>query len=306
MKKILRAATAVSLVTLAGVFAPAVSAAPVVSEPVTSASPAWGINDPNCVPTSTVKEPVILIHGTSDSAKNWSHVAPALKAQGMCVWAFDYGADDVTLQNINPAMKAIGDLDASAREIADQVAYVRQVTGAEKVNLVGHSQGGMHTKTYEQLYGEPGTVARVVAIGGNYHGTTLNGFATFMEPLITGAPGLAAFLATTAGIQQVVGSPFMTKLNALPDTLAGVQYTSIYSPIDTTVTPHSSSMLTAVPGADVVNIDLGEVCGASPRHEKLPHDNAAISQIIWGLTRAAGEQPDPATCPGAGLAFYQN
>ncbi|MDU0479597.1 alpha/beta fold hydrolase [Staphylococcus chromogenes] len=284
--------------------APAASAEVIVGDFVTSAKPTWGINDPNCVPSGAVKEPVILIHGTSDNASNWSDVAPLLKAQGMCVWAFDYGADDVTLQNAMPWLKAIGDLDKSAREIADQVTYVRQVTGADRVNLVGHSQGGMHTKTYEQMYGEPGTVARVVAIGGNYHGTTLNGVATTLDPLITGAPGLASFLASTAGIQQVVSSPFMAKLNALPDTVSGVQYTSIYSPADQTVTPNSSSVLSAVPGADVANVDLGAVCGVAPRHDKLPHDADVIALILWGLTRGEGEQADASACALAGLGFF--
>lgn len=288
MKKVLAATVAILACFLS---APAASAAP-----VTTADPAWGINDPSCVPTSEVKEPVILLHGTWDSSKNWRSLAPVLKEQGMCVWAFDYGADDVSIANAISTQKAIGDLDTSAKEIADHVRYVRQVTGAAKVNLVGHSQGGMHTKTYEQMYGDPGTVARVVAIAGNYHGTTLNGNASWLDHLVTAAPDVAKFLASTAGVQQLVGSPFITQLNSLPDTTAGVTYTSIYTPGDTTVTPNSSSQLTAVPGADVVNLDLGKLCGATPRHDQIPHNSAAIAQVVWGLTRGAGEQPTEAHC----------
>ena len=91
------------------------------------------------------------------------------------MWAFDYGADDVTLQNMIPSVKAIANLDDSAAEIADQVDYVREVTGSDKVNLVGHSQGGMHIKTYTQMHGGAGHVSHAVALGGNFHGTTLNG-----------------------------------------------------------------------------------------------------------------------------------
>lgn len=262
----------------------------------TSAPAEWGINDPECVPTGAVKEPVILLHGTSNNATAWEKLVPVLQEQGMCVWAFDYGADDATLQNAIPSAKAIGDLDESAQEIAAQVAKVREVTGAEMVNLVGHSQGGLHTKTYEQVYGEPGTVARVVAVGGNYHGTTLGGAADALKPLILGAPKLAAFLASTAAIQQVYFSDFYARLNELPDTVAGVQYTSIYSPADATVTPNNISHLEAVEGADVVNLDLGEVCGAEPRHDQLTRDPMAISQIVWGLTREVGAQPDSASC----------
>ncbi|WP_366918716.1 esterase/lipase family protein [Corynebacterium kefirresidentii] len=239
---------------------------------------------------------MVLLHGTYNNAGVWKSLIPMLKDQVACVWAFDYGADDVSLQNASPSTKAISDLDDAAEEIARHVDYVRAVTGAEKVDLVGHSQGGTHIKTYTQMYGGAEHVARAVALGGNFHGTTLGGQGEGLAKFIAFAPRLAAFLASTAGIQQVVGSEFMQRLNALPDTAPGVLYTSIYSPADTTVTPNSSSQLVAVDGADVVNLDLGEVCGVAPRHDKLPTDRTALSQVIFGLKRAPGEGPRPSTC----------
>ena len=266
------------------------------SEWESSVPESFGINDPSCVPSGQIVEPVVLLHGTYNNAGVWKSLIPMLKDQGACVWAFDYGADDVSLQNASPSTKAISDLDDAAEEIARHVDYVRAVTGAEKVDLVGHSQGGTHIKTYTQMYGGAEHVARAVALGGNFHGTTLGGQGEGLAKFIAFAPRLAAFLASTAGIQQVVGSEFMQRLNALPDTAPGVLYTSIYSPADTTVTPNSSSQLVAVDGADVVNLDLGEVCGVAPRHDKLLTDRTALSQVIFGLTRAPGEGPRPSTC----------
>ena len=109
-------------------------------------------------------------------------------------------------------------------------------------------------------------------------------------------PNLARFLASTAAIQQVIGSPFIEKLNALPDTTAGVKYTSIYSPADKTVTPNSSSQLETGADADVVNVDLGETCGTTPEHAQLLRDESARALILWGLQRADGEPPDAAAC----------
>ncbi|MDU7511557.1 MAG: alpha/beta fold hydrolase [Corynebacterium sp.] len=266
------------------------------SEWESSVPESFGINDPSCVPSGQIVEPVVLLHGTYNNAGVWKSLIPMLKDQGACVWAFDYGADDVSLQNASPSTKAISDLDDAAEEIARHVDYVRAVTGAEKVDLVGHSQGGTHIKTYTQMYGGAEHVARAVALGGNFHGTTLNGQGETLSKFIAFAPHLAAFLASTAGIQQVVGSEFMKRLNALPDTAPGVLYTSIYSPGDTTVTPNSSSQLALGDGADVVNLDLGEVCGVAPRHDKLPTDRTALSQVIFGLKRAPGEGPRPSTC----------
>ena len=270
------------------------------SEWESSVPESFGINDPSCVPSGQIVEPVVLLHGTYNNAGVWKSLIPMLKDQGACVWAFDYGADDVSLQNASPSTKAISDLDDAAEEIAQHVDYVRAVTGAEKVDLVGHSQGGTHIKTYTQMYGGAEHVARAVALGGNFHGTTLNGQGEGLSKFIAFAPRLAAFLASTAGIQQVVGSEFMQRLNALPDTAPGVLYTSIYSPADTTVTPNSSSQLAAVDGADVVNLDLSEVCGVAPRHDKLPTDWTVLSQVIFGLKRAPGEGPDPSTCVSEG------
>lgn len=270
------------------------------SEWESSVPESFGINDPSCVPSGQIVEPVVLLHGTYNNAGVWKSLIPMLKDQGACVWAFDYGADDVSLQNASPSTKAISDLDDAAEEIARHVDYVRAVTGAEKVDLVGHSQGGTHIKTYTQMYGGAEHVARAVALGGNFHGTTLNGQGEGLSKIIAFAPHLAAFLASTAGIQQVVGSEFMQRLNALPDTAPGVLYTSIYSPADTTVTPNSSSQLAAVDGADVVNLDLGEVCGVSPRHDKLPTNRTVLSQVMFGLKRAPGEGPDPSTCVSEG------
>lgn len=272
------------------------------SEWESSVPESFGINDPSCVPSGQIVEPVVLLHGTYNNAGVWKSLIPMLKDQGACVWAFDYGADDVSLQNASPSTKAISDLDDAAEEIARHVDYARAVTGAEKVDLVGHSQGGTHIKTYTQMYGGAEHVARAVALGGNFHGTTLNGQGEGLSKFIAFAPRFAAFLASTAGIQQVVGSEFMQRLNALPDTAPGVLYTSIYSPADKTVTPNSSSQLVAVDGADVVNLNLGEVCGVAPRHDKLPTDRTALSQVIFGLKRAPGEGPQPSTCVSGELS----
>lgn len=68
-------------------------------------------------------------------------------------------ADDVALQNLIPSLKTIGDLDDSAEEVAAEIYYVRGVTGSERVNLVGRSQGGTRTKSYQQVYGAPDAVA---------------------------------------------------------------------------------------------------------------------------------------------------
>ena len=246
----------------------------------TSAAEGLGINDPDCQPTGPVTEPVVLLHGTSANSAEWNDLIPKLKDLGMCVWAFDYGAEDVAYQNAYDYLKGIADLESSGREIARQIEHIREVTGANKVNLVGFSQGGLHTKTFTQLYGSPEEVNRVVTIGANFHGTTWGGRATSLSTAAKIAPSVVKFVGTSAGIQQLEGSEFMENLNQLPDTASGLTYTSIYSPADSTVTPNQTSELSAVPGADVVNVESAPV-----EHGQLPHDPRVHEQILWGLTR---------------------
>ncbi|MEO5311790.1 alpha/beta fold hydrolase [Corynebacterium sp. c24Ua_83] len=100
------------------------------------------MNNPTCVPSPEHPNRVVFIHGTSDNSTRWQKAANALSMQGFCTWAFNYGKPNLL------GRYAIVDIDDSAKEIASTIDYILSVTGAEKVDLVGHSQGGLHLKKY--------------------------------------------------------------------------------------------------------------------------------------------------------------
>ena len=52
---------------------------------------------------------------------------------------------------------------------------VLAATGAAKVDLVGHSQGGMMPRYYLKFLGGAALVNRLVALAPSNHGTTLDG-----------------------------------------------------------------------------------------------------------------------------------
>lgn len=267
--------TAAALVTLAA--APASAQSSSDSSPVT--------NDATCV-----GQPVIFLHGTGASSKDWNNAAAAVSEQGMCPWTIDYGHSCDTIAAIGQG-GGYGDMDASTREIEARIGEIMATTGAEKVSLVGHSQGGTQTKKYIQQLGHADNVDRVVTLGATYHGTTLNGSAGFLSGLVKVFPHLAVFFASTGSLQQLVGTPQVTALDQLPDTAPGILYTAGYSPSDTTATPNQTSMLEAVPGADVVNVNVETQCADTGKilHPQLPSSQASVNLILWGLTRAAGE-----------------
>lgn len=217
------------------------------------------VNNPSCVPTPEHPNPVVFLHGTSDNSTRWQKAANALSQQGFCTWAFNYGKPTDGKPNLL-GHYAIVDIDDSAKEIASTIDYILSVTGAEKVDLVGHSQGGLHLKKYIAENGGGDKVGRAVGVAPTYHGTTLAGMDKMLRPIIERNPKLAESVAGKAGVQQLVGSELIDRLNKLPDTDKRVQYTNLYSSADTTATPNKTSMLESVDGADVANVEVGAAC----------------------------------------------
>ena len=102
--------------------------------------------------------PVVLVHGFAASASCWFALRRALRADGRVVATFDYW----------PWAPSVEDLgDRLVATIEDLLA----VTGADKVDLVGHSLGGVviaQALTDDRL---AGCVDRVVTLGSPFGGT---------------------------------------------------------------------------------------------------------------------------------------
>ena len=82
-------------------------------------------------------------------AMNWTSLAPYLYNHGYCVYTFNYGRTPY----VAPGLNGLGSIPESAQETADFVAQVRAATGAAKVDLVGHSQGGIVAHYFIQQLG---------------------------------------------------------------------------------------------------------------------------------------------------------
>ncbi|MFF3887579.1 esterase/lipase family protein [Streptomyces sp. NPDC001914] len=215
-------------------------------------APSSGWNNYSCKPSSAHPRPVVLVHGTfGNSVDNWLALAPYLTSRGYCVFSLDYGQ----LPGV-PFFNGLGPIDKSAAQLQVYVDKVLTATGAAKVDLVGHSQGGMMPRYYLKFLGGAAKVNALVGLAPDNHGTTLNGL-TKLLPYFPGAEDLLT--AATPGLaDQIAGSAFMTKLNAGGDTVPGVHYTVIATKYDEVVTPHGSEYLS---GSDVHNVLLQDLCG---------------------------------------------
>ncbi|MGH3210097.1 MAG: esterase/lipase family protein, partial [Trebonia sp.] len=134
-------------------------------------TPPPGANNWSCRPTAAHPYPVILVHGTfANMDDNWQAAAPLLADSGYCVYAFNYGG----ASSASP-IQGTGEIAASAAQLATFVSTVLAATGAAKVDLVGHSQGGMMPRYYINFLGGAGQVSDFVALAPSNYGTTLDG-----------------------------------------------------------------------------------------------------------------------------------
>ncbi|GAA2922412.1 lipase family alpha/beta hydrolase [Streptomyces erythrogriseus] len=242
-KRVIRPLAAFLLAAVA-VIAPAASSAQ-------AAVPSSGWNDFTCKPSAAHPRPVVLVHGTfGNSVDNWLGLAPYLKNRGYCVFSLDYGQ----LPGV-PFFHGLGPVEKSAEQLDAYVDRVRAATGAAKVDIVGHSQGGMMPRYYLKFLGGAAEVNALIGIAPSNHGTTLSGL-TALLPYFPGAEDLLSS-ATPALADQIAGSAFLTKLNAGGDTVPGVRYTVIATKYDQVVTPYRSAFLT---GPNVRNVVLQDLC----------------------------------------------
>ncbi|GAB2912174.1 MULTISPECIES: esterase/lipase family protein [Streptomyces] len=246
-KRLIRPLAAL-LLAAAATTVPATSAAA-----DTAATSSRGWNDYACKPSSAHPRPVVLVHGTfANSVDNWLGLAPYLVNRGYCVYSLDYGQ----LPGV-PFFNGLGPIEKSAQQLDTFVDRVLASTGAAEVDLVGHSQGGMMPRYYLKFLGGAAEVNALVGIAPSNHGTTLGGLTQLLDYF----PGAADLLstATPALADQVVGSPFLKKLNAGGDTVPGVTYTVIATKYDEVVTPYRSQFLT---GPNVRNVVVQDLCAA--------------------------------------------
>jgi hypothetical protein len=252
--------------------------------------PGAGFNDWSCRPSAVHPEPVVLLHGLGGNGPgNFAALGPYLETAGFCVFAPTYGeaTPDFPVGGLTP-------IPQSATEIANYIGQVLAATGATKVDLVGHSEGG-----FEALYGpkfvpgEAPEVARVVALAPPTHGTTFASLVTIANDLGALPPVLAILGAggCPACSELTTGSALVATLNTGPITQPGIAYTVIASTHDELVTPYGTEFVNE-PGAD--NETVQASCPLDPvGHIGLAFDPDVAELVLNALDPA---NPVPITC----------
>jgi triacylglycerol lipase len=201
--------------------------------------------------------PVLLVPGYGGSVSSLERLASRLRAEGRDTVVVPLPGDGT------------GDLRGTAKAL-DEAADAAIASGAESVDVVGYSAGGLTARLWAAELGGADVARRVVTLGSPHAGTQ------------TAALGLA-FAATScpeACQQMVPGSELLTGLEATPD---GPEWTSIWTAVDEVVTPPDSARLDGA-----TNIVLQDVCADSQAtHGELPIDPAVTGLVL----RALGDEP---------------
>lgn len=243
--------------------------------------------------------PVIMIHGTFSRQLSQIDVTQMLHDRGYCVFGIDAGHNDNLYTLIKPEYYGTAHVDETTDQVNAFIEKVKRKTGAKKVDLIGHSQGGLIIRNRITRYGGK-DVRIVMMLAGTHHGTTLMGASKIVEEAMPHLfPIIAAPIVGPAVYDQMVGSPFINNLNTHKDTVAGITYVVMVTPDDNQATPWQSGFITdPVKGATVYNINIKQLCNI-PASEKIGHsdthmDYRALHVIRWALAHAThrGAQPN--------------
>lgn len=247
---------------------------------LTSPDAVAGANDWSCKPSAEHPYPVILSHGTfANAGANWVALAPTLANQGYCVYAFNYGMNHLSAGRVG----GLTDIGDSAGQLSAFVDKVLAATGAQKADIVGHSQGGMMPNHYLKRLGGAAKIRTLVGIAPSNHGTTLDGLVGLGKQM--NALGFVNNFFDFAGLtglkQQEVDSDFQKDLWKDGDTVPGVRYVVIGTTQDKVVTPYTNGFLH---GDGVTNITLQDQCPDDKAgHVGLFLDSPTLQNVVNAL-----------------------
>lgn len=250
----MRTAIAGAFAALALAAAPAGAAEPHYTVPWTGDfsqqaqspdSPPAGSNDFACEPSKGHPHPVVLVHGLgANKTVNFPTMSPFLANRGFCVFTLTYGTRDA----VNPPGYQPGGLvrmQHSAHQLKAFVGRVLHATGAEKVDIVGHSEGSLMPNYYVKFLGGARDVGRYVGVTPLWDGTNLAGLGSIDQ--IGQALGFSQVAYDTlepyctSCHQFLSSSKFMTKMNSGGGPrVPGVDYTMIMTKNDELVSPYTS------------------------------------------------------------------
>lgn len=169
--------------------------------------------------------PVLLVHGFAHNRSGWYVLDKSLRRRGFTsVHTFNY----------NPWRHTVAEL---GRQLARRVDEIKALTGADKVDVIGHSLGGIVTRWYVQELGGDAHVRTAITVASPHEGTVV-----------------ARLARGPVASQLLPGSPLLRRL-AASARATDVRWIAYYSNLDLLVQPATSARL-LVPALRAKNVLL--------------------------------------------------
>ncbi|OZM70346.1 lipase [Amycolatopsis antarctica] len=239
-----------------------------------------GNNDADCRPSAQHPNPVVFLHGLGATYyEDLNFLQAHVARKGYCTFSATYGA--------YPGFPFVGGLRPiadSAAEIAAFIEQVREQTGAAKVDIVGHSEGGFQSLYVTKTQGIADRIDKVVAIAPPTHGTTFAGLYNLAYLFGEKSRELIDEVLTRFGCPACseigIGGSAVQTLGDGPVAQPGVTYNIITSRNDQLVTPQETSFVRE-PG--VTNQFVQDTCPLDP----VGHIGEAYDLNVWHLVTNA-------------------
>jgi triacylglycerol lipase len=182
-------------------------------------------------PAALAKEPILFVHGWSESSSAWKTMIANFEKDG-------YAKSELSAYSYNTSTS---NKTTAETEVKSRVEALKKATGATKVDIIAHSMGSLNTRWYIKFVaGGEANVDDWVSLGGPNHGTDF-----------------ANFCFSTACVEMRVGSKFLGELNAGDETPGAVNYGTWWSPCDEIINPDSSVALSGATNTKTACISHG-------------------------------------------------
>jgi pimeloyl-ACP methyl ester carboxylesterase len=242
--------------------------------------------------------PIVMLHGLSANREvDLNTLSWHLKDLGYCVFSETYGA-----HAIPSWIGGLRHMRDSAQDIAGFIREVKDKTGTAKVDLVGHSEGGVMAIYVPMTQdGIAEIVDHNIALGPAINGAQYFGFTDLFYIGGEVTRKLAALALKTLGCpacddMATGGAIYNDFLNASPIVQPGNKASIIMSTADTLVAPDASR----IDEEGVRNVIIQDTCPDDPvGHAGLAWDKGVWELVVNELTEDYGR---PFECD-TGLPF---
>ena len=164
-------------------------------------------------PVQAAGNPVLVVAGLTETTSQLQTILDRLSADGFTA---------VGMQ-LPGAIPGCGDIAQSSQAVATKAQQLKSQTGAAKIDVIGHSEGGLERRYFIKNLGGASIVQHYVSLGTPQHGTDA-------------ANAFGSAFCTAVG-QMATNSTFLNTLNSPTDVPAGPAYTALGTTRDTLVTP---------------------------------------------------------------------